>query len=196
MKEDKNKKYLEYIILVLLIFVSYNVYRIEQRLDENVMITNQKIDELNIDTSGKINELTDTVEKIGQQKSTHTIEKEVKYIEKTDINDPDIELNSNPAKISVKVNDGKIYNFDLLPNEGSKFEKGKLVIDSMYSTSISLSAPEYKRSKLSVIGALNKDKDVIAGASYDFSKDVSAIFLVGQEIDPYVGLSFRVGRYK
>lgn len=187
---------LNVLIAIISIFCLCQIYSVKEHVSSQIMIASDKIDKFNIDTSGKITDLDENIRKISDQQTVHVVEHTTEYVEKEDKEDADVEIKTKPAAVSVKVNDGDPYRFELLPTETTKFENGKLVIDSLYSTQFQISAPEYKRSKLSVFGAVNSKKDVIGGISYDITKDISAIAIVGQEIDPYAGLSFRVGGFK
>ena len=63
---------------------------------------------------------------------------EVAYIPKENQNDVDVQLTDNSPKITTSYN-GKIYEFDSVENESSKFEKGKLVVEKQSEVKIDVS---------------------------------------------------------
>lgn len=63
---------------------------------------------------------------------------EVAYIPKENQNDVDVQLTDNSPKITASYN-GKIYEFDSVENESSKFEKGKLVVEKQSEVKIDVS---------------------------------------------------------
>lgn len=63
---------------------------------------------------------------------------EVAYIPKENQNDVDVQLTDNSPKITANYN-GKIYEFDSVENESSKFEKGKLVVEKQSEVKIDVS---------------------------------------------------------
>ena len=184
------------LIVAMLILTGYNTYTLytlkSEMLDSTIVI-NDKINSMAIDTNGQLQTLDDKVNKITSQDTTQVIRQEIRYVEKTSQDDADVELETNPAKVSVKVNGGEKYYLNTLPTETSKFEDGKLVINQAYSTHLDITANEYKKSKWSLITAMNSDKDVIGGINYELGHTVSATVLAGQGIKPYYGLTWRIG---
>lgn len=63
---------------------------------------------------------------------------EVAYIPKENQNDVDVQLIDNSPKITTSYN-GKIYEFDSVENESSKFEKGKLVVEKQSEVKVDVS---------------------------------------------------------
>lgn len=185
----KIKDNLLIILLILNIIFTFKVYK---SLQESTVILNSSIDKVSVSTSEKINDLE---EKVNSNISNVNVNKqEISYIPKSD--DTDIELKTSPSKIVVKVNDGKKYRFNMLPTENYKFEDGKLVINSIYAANIDITThKDYKKSKWSLLTALNSDKKAIWGVNYELGHVVSATVLAGQGIKPYYGLTFKIGAH-
>ena len=180
-------------LTVLTMYNSYMLFSLKLELNNYTMILDNKVDSITIDTSGKLKDLDSKVDKIASQKTTQVVKQEIRYIEKESTDDADIELKTNPAQVSIKVNNGEKYYLDTIPNEQYKFDQGKLVINQAYSTHLDITTNEYKRSKWSLITAMNSDKDVIGGLNYELGHTVSATVLAGQGIKPYYGLTWRIG---
>ena len=76
--------------------------------------------------------LAPTKEKIVTKTETKYVEVEgktktqIQYIQKNSKSDSDVEINNKDPKVSVN---GKQYTFEKLPNETSKFENGKLLVE-------------------------------------------------------------------
>ena len=173
-------------------YLSYSIYQIRHQLDDAILVSNQA-NTIAVSLDGKLQEVSDKTNTLMNQKVTNTVTQEIRYIEKESSNDADVELKTNPAQVSVKVNGGEKYYLNTLPTETSKFEDGKLVINQAYSTNLDIRADEYKHSKWSLITAMNSDKDVIGGLNYELGHTVSATILAGQGIKPYYGLTWRIG---
>ena len=193
--QDKLLKAALIINILISTFLMYYVIDIRHQLEDAVLVNN-KVDSLAIDLNGKLAEVNKKTDTILKQKTTNTVHQEIRYIEKESVNDADVEFNTDPAKISIKVNDGEKYYLNTLPDEKYKFDQGKLVIDQAYSTHLDITADEYKRSKWSLITAMNADKDVIGGLNYEIGHTVSATILAGQGIKPYYGLTWRIGGHE
>ena len=193
--QDKLLKAALIINILISAFLMYYVIDIRHQLEDAVLVNN-KVDSLAIDLNGKLAEVNKKTDTILKQKTTNTVHQEIRYIEKESVNDADVEFNTDPAKISIKVNDGEKYYLNTLPDEKYKFDQGKLVIDQAYSTHLDITADEYKRSKWSLITAMNADKDVIGGLNYEIGHTVSATILAGQGIKPYYGLTWRIGGHE
>lgn len=193
--QDKLLKAALIINILISAFLIYYVIDIRHQLEDAVLVNN-KVDSLAIDLNGKLAEVNKKTDTILKQKTTNTVHQEIRYIEKESVNDADVEFNTDPAKISIKVNDGEKYYLNTLPDEKYKFDQGKLVIDQAYSTHLDITADEYKRSKWSLITAMNADKDVIGGLNYEIGHTVSATILAGQGIKPYYGLTWRIGGHE
>ena len=183
-------------MLILTGYNTYTLYTLKSEMLDSTIVINDKINSMAIDTNGQLQTLDDKVNKITSQDTTQVIRQEIRYVEKTSQDDADVELETNPAKVSVKVNGGEKYYLNTLPTETSKFEDGKLVINQAYSTHLDITANEYKKSKWSLITAMNSDKDVIGGINYELGHTVSATVLAGQGIKPYYGLTWRIGGQK
>ena len=193
--QDKLLKAALTINILISAFLIYYVIDIRHQLEDAVLVNN-KVDSLAIDLNGKLAEVNKKTDTILKQKTTNIVHQEIRYIEKESVNDADVEFNTDPAKISIKVNDGEKYYLNTLPDEKYKFDQGKLVIDQAYSTHLDITADEYKRSKWSLITAMNADKDVIGGLNYEIGHTVSATILAGQGIKPYYGLTWRIGGHE
>ena len=193
--QDKLLKAALIINILISAFLIYYVIDIRHQLEDAVLVNN-KVDSLAIDLNGKLAEVNKKTDTILKQKTTNTVHQEIRYIEKESVNDADVEFNTDPAKISIKVNNGEKYYLNTLPDEKYKFDQGKLVIDQAYSTHLDITADEYKRSKWSLITAMNADKDVIGGLNYEIGHTVSATILAGQGIKPYYGLTWRIGGHE
>lgn len=177
------------------IMIGYNTYSI-YNLNKDAAATSIAVNNLTLDTKGKIADILDNQKKLSEQKQTTVIKKEIVYTSKESNDDADIELKTEKPKITVKVNDGQRYGFDLLPTESSKFEDGKLIISQGFSTNINIKANEVKRSRWSISTALNSDKDILGGIHYELGKTVSASVYMGQGIKPYYGLTYKIGGYE
>ena len=184
------------LLMILTMYNSYALFSLKSELSNYTMILDNKVDSITIDTSGKLQTLNSKVDKLTTQKTTQVVKQEIQYVQKESANDADIEFNTNPAQVSIKVNDGEKYYLNTIPDEKYKFDQGKLVIDQAYSTHLDITADEYKRSKWSLITAMNADKDVIGGLNYEIGHTVSATILAGQGIKPYYGLTWRIGGHE
>ena len=181
----------EKVLIFLLTINLFFTFKVYMSLQESTVILNSSIDKVSVSTSEKINDLE---EKVNSSIANINIAKqEVSYIPKDD--DTDIELKTSPSKIVIKVNDGKKYRFNLLPTENYKFEDGKLLINSIYAANIDVTSNDYKKSKWSLLTALNSDKKAIWGVNYELGHVVSATAIAGQGIKPYYGLTFRIGAH-
>lgn len=175
---------------------TYALYNISSELNNYTLILNNKLDGITIDTNGKLQDMNKKVDILTKQKTTNVIQKEIRYVEKETPDDADVEMITDPARVSIRVNNGEKYYLDTIPTEDYKFEEGKLVIKSAYSTDLNITAPEYKKSKWSLTTALNSDKEVIGGVNYELGHVVSASVLIGQGIKPYYGLTFKIGGHE
>ena len=154
-----------------------------------------KISSVSVNTDGKLQKLDEQYTKLAEMKSTNTIKTEIRYVEKETSSDSDIEFNREKPNVSVRVNGGETYNFNLLENESSKFEKGKLDISQSSSIKLDITTDDYKKSKWQVTTAVNADKDTLFGLSYSLGHSVSANAFIGHGIKPYYGLTWQIGRY-
>lgn len=160
-----------------------------------MLTMNDKINTVSVNTDGKLQKLDEQYTKLAEIKSTNTVKTEIRYIEKETAADPDIELNHEKPNVSVKVNGGETYKFDLLEDESSKFEKGKLDINQSSSMKLDITTDDYKKSKWQLTTAVNADKDTLFGLSYSLGHSVSANAFVGHGIKPYYGLTWQIGGY-
>lgn len=186
------------IVILVQVAVAYMVYNVYDKINQ-VTISVESTKDILFSTTGKIEKLENlTKATTAAIKNTAGSATTIQYIEKEidqfgEKEATDIQLKTNPADINIKINDGTIYNLKALPNETSKFENGKLILENSYSSSISIKAP--KRSKLQASALMNSDKDVMGIISYDLNDTFSATFAAGQGIKPYYGISFKVGNY-
>lgn len=160
-----------------------------------MLTMNDKIDTVSMNTNGKLQKLDEQYTKLAEIKSTNTVKTEIRYVEKETSADPDIELNHEKSNVSVRVNGGETYKFDLLENESSKFEKGKLDINQFSSMKLDITTNDYKKSKWQLTTAVNADKDTLFGLSYSLGHSVSANTFIGHGIKPYYGLTWQIGEY-
>lgn len=182
--------------MLSLAYNGYQLREIKKQLEGSTILLDNKIESLSFSTDGKFNDVSKKINEISKQKNTTVIEKEIQYVQKESPEDADVELKTQSSRVVVKVNDGKTYNFNLLPTETSKFEDGKLLINSAYSTSLNITTPEKERARYQLITAMNSDKEMIGGLNYELGNTLSATFLVGQGVKPYYGLTWRIGGYK
>lgn len=160
-----------------------------------MLTMNDKINSVSVNTDGKLQKLDEQYSKLAEIKSTNTVKTEIRYVEKDISTDPDIELNHEKPNVSVRVNGGETYKFNLLEDESSKFEKGKLDISQSSSMKFDITVDDYKKSKWQVTTAVNADKDTLFGLSYSLGHSVSANTFVGHGIKPYYGLTWQIGDY-
>lgn len=197
---DKIRSYLNCLFIALIaamtIYNGYAIYTLNKKVDSNTLVLTDSINSLSFDTQGKIDNLAKETKTLTQQTNTVVETKEITYVQKVSDTDADVEIKTANPKITVKVNDGERYSFDLLPTESTKMEDGKLLINQAYSSTINIKANEYKRSKLSMTTALNTDKKIMGGLNYDLGNSVAASVFVGQGIKPYFGLTYRIGGYE
>ncbi len=197
---DKLRVVLNYIFVALIaamtIYNGYVLNLLNKKIETNTLVLTDSINDLSIDTKGQIKNLEDATKQISKQRNTIVETKEITYVQKESETDADVELKTSDPKLTVKVNDGQKYSFNLLPTEKSKMEDGKLVITQGFSSSIDIRADEYERSKFSLTTAMNSDKKVIGGLHYDLGHTVSASLFLGQGIKPYYGLTYRIGGHE
>ena len=197
---DKIRSYLNCLFIALIaamtIYNGYAIYTLNKKVDSNTLVLTDSINNLSFDTQGKIDNLAKETKTLTEQTNTVVETKEITYVEKASDTDADVEIKTANPKITVKVNDGERYSFDLLPTESTKMEDGKLLINQAYSSTIDIKASEYKRSKFSMTTALNADKKIMGGFNYDLGNSVAASVFVGQGIKPYFGLTYKIGGYE
>ena len=180
-------------LLVLELVMAFELRSIRQEIAESMDNLSGNINKISIDTEGKLAAIDKKYERLAEIKSSAAQVTSAEYVAKTDRQDADVELKEEKPKITVKVNGGKKYSFDLLENEAAKFDKGKLVLEKSSSIDLNLVTDEYKKSRWSITTAANADKEALFGVSYRLGRSVSADIFVGQHIKPYFGLTWSVG---
>lgn len=180
-------------LLVLELVMSFELRSIRQEIAESMDNLSGNINKISIDTEGKLAAIDKKYERLAEIKSSAAQVTSAEYVAKTDKQDADVELKENKPKITVKVNGGEKYSFDLMENEAAKFDKGKLVLEKSSSIDLNLVTDEYKKSRWSITTAANADKEALFGVSYRLGRSVSADIFVGQHIKPYFGLTWSVG---
>lgn len=180
-------------LLVLELVMAFELRSIRQEIAESMDNLSGNINKISIDTDGKLAAIDKKYERLAEIKSSAAQVTSAEYVAKTDKQDADVELKENKPKITVKVNGGEKYSFDLMENEAAKFDKGKLVLEKSSSIDLNLVTDEYKKSRWSITTAANADKEALFGVSYRLGRSVSADIFVGQHIKPYFGLTWSVG---
>ena len=196
----QNNKTLGALLVLLLVvsgFNAYETYTMHKTISEKVIVLNNKIDAATISTDGKLQALEKKSaaqeEKLASIKNTTVVQQQIRYVEKTSPDDADVELKNIKPKVTIKVNDGPKYNFDLLPDENQKFENGKLELVTASTLDLNITQDEYAKSKWNITTAMNADKKVLGGVSYSLGHSVSANLFFGQGIKPYYGFTWSVG---
>ena len=180
-------------LLVLELVMAFELRSIRQEIAESMDNLSGNINKISIDTEGKLAAIDKKYERLAEIKSSAAQVTSAEYVAKTDRQDADVELKEEKPKITVKVNGGEKYSFDLMENEAAKFDKGKLVLEKSSSIDLNLVTDEYKKSRWSITTAANADKEALFGVSYRLGRSVSADIFVGQHIKPYFGLTWSVG---
>lgn len=180
-------------LLVLELVMAFELRSLRQEIAKSVDTLSGNINRISFDTEGKLAAIDKKYERLAEIKSSAAQATSAEYVAKTDKQDADVELKENKPKITVKVNGGEKYSFDLLENETAKFDKGKLVLEKSSSLDLNLVTDEYKKSRWSITTAANADKEALFGVSYRLGRSVSADIFVGQHIKPYFGLTWSVG---
>lgn len=199
MNENKITAVLLGITMLLSAYSVYEVKQLNKALSEKVIVLTDKLQQAAISTDGRLASLDkkydEQAERIAALKNTGVARQEISYIKKQAPDDADVEIKTSPPAVTVRVNDGPRYQFDLLTDESGKFEDGKLVVSSASSMSLDITQSEYKPTKWNLITAMNADKEVLGGLSYSLGHTVSANVFVGQGIKPYYGLSWQIGSH-
>lgn len=178
---------------ILELFMAFELRSLRQEITENMDTLAGNMNRISLDTEGKLAAIDKKYEKLAEINSSAHQATSAQYVLKTEKEDADVELREEKPKITVKVNGGKKYSFDLLENEAAKFDKGKLVLEKSSSLDLNLVTDEYKKSRWSITTAANADKEALFGVSYSLGRSVSADIFVGQHIKPYFGLTWSVG---
>lgn len=183
-------------ILIVALYNTYNIHKTKQLLASNTLVLTDSINSLSLDTSGKIDALNKKTDSITKQTNTIVEKQVISYVQKDSSDDADVEIKTEKPIVSVKVNDGPKYDFNLLPNETSKMENGKLVVNQGFSMNMDIKTKEYERSKWGLTTAINSDKNMLYGLHYDIGHSVAASAFIGQNMKPYYGLTYRIGGHQ
>ena len=195
MTKDKTVCATAIILTVLTGYNAYKLHSLEETLGARIIRVGDKVDSVAINTNGKLQNLESQYGKLANIKTTGVTQKEIVYVQKQSKDDADIELSTGKPRITVAVNGGKKYSFDLLQSENNKFEQGKLVLTSTSAMALDVTTDEYKKSKWQLTTAMNADKQVLGGLSYSLGHNVSAGVYIGQGIKPYYGLNWNIGSH-
>lgn len=191
------------IMLIAQCVIGWQMYKLNEKIDgQTVALSNVK-DQITLDTNGKLDSLNNQLSKqIAQVKNTSTHTNTVTYVQKEidpitgQKEDTDVELKTQPSKITVKVNDGSKYTFDQQPNEKYKFENGKLLMTQQTTLDINVTQKKQSTSRLSVLALMRDKNHVMGGAFYNVTPSIAVGAMGGQGMKPYYGLMFKVGAFK
>ena len=201
------KKFGPYIVIAIMLIAQcvtgWQLYKLNQKIDSQaVALTNVK-DQITLDTNGKLDSLNNTLSKqIAQVKNTSTHTNTVTYVQKEidpatgEKENTDVELKTQPSKITVKVNDGSKYTFDQQPDEKYKFENGKLIMTQQTSLDINVTQKKQSTSRLSVLALMRDKNHMMGGAFYNVTPSIAVGAMGGQGMKPYYGIMFKVGAFK
>ena len=191
------------IMLIAQCVTGWQLYKLNQKIDNQAIALHNVTDQITLDTNGKLDSLNNNLSKqIAQVKNTSTHTNTVTYIQKEidpatgKKEETDVEVNSKPSKITVKVNDGQKYTFDKLPSETSKFEDGKIVMTSQTALDINVTQKKQSTSRLSVLALMRDKNHVMGGAFYNITPSIAIGAMGGQGMKPYYGMMFKVGAFK
>ena len=201
------KKFGPYIVIAVMLIAQcvtgWQLYRLNQKIDNQAIALSNVTDQITLDTNGKLDSLNNNLSKqIAQVKNTATHTNTITYVEKeTDPatgkkEDTDVEVNSKPSKITVKVNDGQKYTFDKLATEKSKFEDGKIVMTSQTALDINVTQKKQSTSRLQILAAMHSKDRLMGGVFYNVTPSIALGVMGGQKLKPYYGVIFKVGNYK
>lgn len=191
------------IMLIAQCIIGWQMYKLNEKIDgQTVALSNVK-DQITLDTNGKLDSLNNQLSKqIAQVKNTSTHTNTVTYVQKEidpitgQKEDTDVELKTQPSKITVKVNDGSKYTFDQQPNEKYKFENGKLLMTQQTSLDINVTQKKPSTSRLSVLALMRDKNHMMGGAFYNVTPSIAVGAMGGQGMKPYYGVMFKVGAFK
>ena len=178
------KKYGPYLIIAVMLIAQcvtgWQLYKLNQKIDSQAVALTNATQQITLDTNGKIDSLDNKLTKqIVQSKSVSTHTNTVTYVQKeTDpvtnqIEDTDVELKTQPSKITVKVNDGTKYTFNQMPDEKYKFEAGKLVMTQQTSLDVNVMAKRPSTSRLQILAAMRNKDHVMGGAVYNVTPNIA-----------------------
>jgi len=201
------KKFGSYIVIAIMLIaqcvIGWQMYKLNQKIDNQAIALSNVKDQITLDTNGKLDSLNNQLSKqIAQVKNTSTHTNTVTYVQKEidpvtgQKEDTDVELKTQPSKITVKVNDGSKYTFDQQPNEKYKFENGKLVMTQQTSLDINVTQKKQSTSRLSVLALMRDKNHMMGGAFYNVTPSIAVGAMGGQGMKPYYGLMFKVGAFK
>lgn len=201
------KKFGFYIVIAIMVIVQcvigWQMYKLNQKIDSQAIALSNVKDQITLDTNGKLDSLNNQLSKqIAQVKNTSTHTNTVTYVQKEidpvtgQKEDTDVELKTQPSKITVKVNDGSKYTFDQQPNEKYKFENGKLLMTQQTTLDINVTQKKQSTSRLSVLALMRDKNHVMGGAFYNVTPSIAVGAMGGQGMKPYYGLMFKVGAFK
>jgi hypothetical protein len=183
--------------------IGWQMYKLNQKIDGQAIALSNVKDQITLDTNGKLDSLNNQLSKqIAQVKNTSTHTNTVTYVQKEidpvtgQKEDTDVELKTQPSKITVKVNDGSKYTFDQQPNEKYKFENGKLLMTQQTTLDINVTQKKQSTSRLSVLALMRDKNHVMGGAFYNVTPSIAVGAMGGQGMKPYYGLMFKVGAFK
>ena len=201
------KNFGSYILIAIMLIaqcvIGWQMYKLNEKIDgQTVALSNVK-DQITLDTNGKLDSLNNQLSKqIAQVKNTSTHTNTVTYVQKEidpvtgQKEDTDVELKTQPSKITVKVNDGSKYTFDQQPNEKYKFENGKLLMTQQTTLDINVTQKKQSTSRLSVLALMRDKNHMIGGAFYNVTPSIAVGAMGGQGMKPYYGLMFKVGAFR
>lgn len=198
MTVNKEKIYMAAVtaVLVIELFMAYEISCIRRELRGSIDNLTGELNRMSVDTNGRLAAIDKKYDKLAEIKGYAMAATSVEYIPKADKQDADVEIREEKPKVTVKVNGGEKYRFDLLENEKSKFDNGKLVLEKKSSLDLNLVTDEHKQSRWRIITAANSNKEALFGVSYSLGRSVSADIFIGQHIKPYFGLTWSIGAHK
>ena len=195
---NKEKIYMAAVtaVLVIELFMALELSCIRRELGGSIDNLRGEVNRISVDTNGRLASIDKKYDKLAEIKGSAVAAASIEYIPKTHKQDADVELREANPKVTVKVNGGEEYRFDLLENEKSKFDSGKLVLEKKASLDLNLVTDEYKQSRWRITTAANSDKEALFGVSYSLGRSVNADIFIGQHIKPYFGLTWSIGGHK
>lgn len=198
MTVNKEKIYMAAVtaVLVIELFMAHEISCIRGELRGSIDNLTGELNRMSVDTNGRLAAIDKKYDKLAEIKGYTMAATSVEYIPKADKQDADVEIREKKPKVTVKVNGGEKYRFDLLENEKSKFDNGKLVLEKKSSLDLNLVTDEHKQSRWRIITAANSNKEALFGVSYSLGRSVSADIFIGQHIKPYFGLTWSIGAHK
>lgn len=192
--KENTSKVIWFVVISIAISVLIFFYRsFTDRLDR-LSATHVDTAQLVTDINGKLSKPTSPT--VVYVKGENIETKEISYVYKeTDgktgqKEKTDVQIDQAQKPIAVKIN-GKLFEVAGDVTETSKFENGKLVVTQTNKIGIDITAPEQARWRISVLR--NAEKKYAGEVEYNMSRVTSVKVLAGQDMKPYIGLSFSVG---